>query len=167
MNNATLRPAGLERARSRTDKLVLCSVIVCTRNRAVLLRRLLESLTRQSFPVSRCEVIVVDDASSDESAAVCHAFKGGLPGLQYLHLERHSGLAVAANHGVAAASGDLLLFTDDDCLPGERWTECLSTALQWSEIVAGAITSPHGNRFILVHNVAQFHPFLDGSGPTG
>lgn len=162
MSNAILRRESLGRGLNRASRPVTCSVIVCTRNRVVRLRRLLESLTRQTLPVSLFEVIVVDDASSDDSAAAWCAFKGGLPGLKCLRLESHSGLAVAANHGVAAASGSLLLFTDDDCIPDERWTDAMSTALQQSEIVAGAIASPQGNRFTMVHNIAQFHPFLAG-----
>lgn len=167
MKNATWQRPISARECSGTDRPVTCSVIVCTRNRAALLKRLLASLTRQTLPLSLFEVIVVDDASSDDTAAVAQACREGLPGLKYLRLQSHSGLAVAANLGIAAAGGKLLLFTDDDCIPNERWAESIAATLQRSEIVAGAIASPKGNRFTLLHNIAQFHPFLEGRAARG
>jgi len=96
------------------------SVVVCTRNRRDALARLLDRCEQLAVPAGvRWELIVVDNGSSDGTAALLASRLGTLP-VRVL-TERTPGLSRARNAGIAAASGDLLLFTDDDCLPDERW----------------------------------------------
>lgn len=94
------------------------SVIVPTRNRASVLRDCLVSLTRQTLPVEDFEVIVVDNGSSDDTAAVARSFDGLLR-LRLLH-EAEPGLHVGRHAGAKAARSDVLMFCDDDieALPG-------------------------------------------------
>jgi glycosyltransferase involved in cell wall biosynthesis len=136
------------------------SVIVCTRDRATLLDRLLGLLAAQTVPADRFEVIVVDDHSTDRTPKVLRRWGERLPHLRGIVLERHEGLGAAGNRALAAATGDFLLFTDDDCLPRPDWVEEMVTALSGAPIVAGAMASPEESYFQLCHNVAQFHPFL-------
>jgi glycosyltransferase involved in cell wall biosynthesis len=56
------------------------------------------------------EVIVVDDASSDETAEVCRS----LPGIRWIRTERNQKVAGARNLGILASTGDYLSFLDDD-----------------------------------------------------
>ena len=58
------------------------------------------------------QIIVVDDASSDDTGEVC----AGLPGVTYLRLPTQGGTAAARNRGLAAARGDFVSFIDDDDL---------------------------------------------------
>ena len=58
------------------------------------------------------EVIVVDDASTDETASVCR----GLTGIRYIRLERNQGVAGARNVGIMASSSEFIAFLDDDDL---------------------------------------------------
>lgn len=96
------------------------SVIVCTRNRSEALARLLEQLEHLVVPDGvRWELIVVDNASTDSTASMLASLQSRLP-MRVVH-ERVPGLSRARNTGIAAARGDLLLFTDDDCLPDARW----------------------------------------------
>lgn len=96
------------------------SVIVCTRNRSDALARLLEQLEHLVVPDGvRWELIVVDNASTDTTASMLATLQSPLP-LRVVH-ERIPGLSRARNTGIAAARGDLLLFTDDDCLPDAHW----------------------------------------------
>ncbi len=99
------------------------SVIVPTRNRAQVLRDCLASLTRQTLPAEAFEVIVVDNGSSDDTAAVARSFDGLLR-LRLLH-EDEPGLHVGRHAGAKAARSDLLMFCDDDieALPG--WVEAV------------------------------------------
>ncbi|HWS85440.1 MAG TPA: glycosyltransferase family 2 protein [Pyrinomonadaceae bacterium] len=85
------------------------SVIIPTYNRPGLLPRAVESARRAGEDV---EVIVVDDASVDETAEVCRS----LPGIKYLRLERNQGVAGARNVGLLASSADFIAFLDDDDL---------------------------------------------------
>ncbi len=99
------------------------SVIVPTRNRAPLLRRCLQSLVAQTLPAEAFEVIVVDNGSSDDTAAVARSFETTL-NLRLLH-EAEPGLHVGRHAGWRAAASDVLMFADDDieALPG--WVEAV------------------------------------------
>ncbi len=142
--------------------MTIASVIVCTYNRARLLKRLLESLLCQTAPVDTFEIIVVDDGSGDDTAGVCREMMERMPNMRYLPLESNSGLGAAGNHGAAAARGQYLLFTDDDCIPDPGWIEKMCAVLRDSPIAAGTMVSPRSNYFKLCHNIAQFYPFMPG-----
>jgi glycosyltransferase involved in cell wall biosynthesis len=88
------------------------SVIVPTFNRASLLEPSLESLANQSLGPDAFEVIVVDDGSTDGTAAVCERFTSSLR-LRHCPIAR-SGIAAAKNAGVLKSRAPLLLFFDDD-----------------------------------------------------
>lgn len=104
------------------------SVIVCTRNRAALLRRCVLSLIEDSTQTHR-EIIVVDNGSSDGTRHVVEALGSHLApnSLRYV-LEPTPGKSRALNAGVRAADGDLLLFTDDDATVRAGWTEAIVSA---------------------------------------
>lgn len=138
------------------------SVIVCTYNRSPLLKRLLESLACQTAPVDTFEIIVVDDGSGDDTAAVCSSLAARMPNMKYIPMACNSGLSTAGNRAVTEAGGEYLLFTDDDCIPHPCWVEKMCAALRDSPIAAGAVVSPLSNYFKLCHNIAQFYPFMPG-----
>ncbi|MFE0652268.1 glycosyltransferase [Streptomyces sp. NPDC059534] len=105
------------------------SVIVATRNRAGMLRDCLDSLLALEYP--RFEVIVVDNAPADASTRdlIRREYAGARPGgpaVRYLR-EPVPGLARAHNHGLAAARGRIVAFTDDDTLVDPRWLTALAT----------------------------------------
>lgn len=85
------------------------SIIIPTHNRPHLLPRAVESARAAGTDV---EIIVVDDASIDETALVCRA----LAGIKYIRLERNQGVAGARNVGILASSSDFIAFLDDDDL---------------------------------------------------
>lgn len=105
------------------------SVIVCTYNRAASLRETLEHLQRQvTAPGRRWEVIVVDNNSTDDTRAVVEQVAARWPVLRYA-FEARQGLSHARNRGIAEASGETLLFTDDDVLPEPDWLETVLSGL--------------------------------------
>ena len=91
---------------------VAISVVIPTRNRAHLLPDCLASLAAQVASVP-FEVVVVDNASADDTAAVATAWAARDDRFRLVR-EEVLGRAVALNAGMAVARGDLLLFTDDD-----------------------------------------------------
>lgn len=76
----------------------------------------LEAVSRQDWPTERLQVVVVDNASTEDIRAVVSRF----PGAAYAH-EAARGPAAARNKGVSLASGEVLAFTDADCLPEPGW----------------------------------------------
>lgn len=100
-----------------------CSIIVCTFQRANSLRETLSALKRLETPTNwAVEVIVVDNNSSDDTKAVVDEQRTDWPALRY-EFEPAQGLSHARNHGIAAAQGEIILFTDDDVLPEADWLE--------------------------------------------
>jgi hypothetical protein len=83
------------------------SVIITTHNRPHLLRRAVESVRAAGRDV---EVVVVDDASADETAAVCRS----LADIRYVRVALNQRVAGARNIGLLASSGEYVSFLDDD-----------------------------------------------------
>lgn len=96
------------------------SVVVCTRNRAGPLREFLESFADLERPPGiTWELLIVDNGSSDMTPDVVAAFSDQLP-IRYTREER-AGLSNARNHGVAAARGTYICWTDDDVRLERNW----------------------------------------------
>lgn len=90
------------------------SVLVCTRNGAHTLAECLASLERLAYP--NYEVIVVDDGSTQDIAAIVQGF----PSVRYIRQDPQ-GLSVARNTAAAASTGEILAYTDDDCIVEPAW----------------------------------------------
>ncbi len=105
------------------------SVVIPTFNRK---RALLRNLAHQPTDV---EVIVVDDGSTDGTEEVIARVSH--PRLVYIR-QPQAGPASARNRGVEVASGDYVVFTDDDCVPVEPWPWPLVRRLEQEDgLVAG------------------------------
>ncbi len=98
------------------------TVLVCTYNRAPLLRQTLEAL-RTMDAVTGCDVdiTVVDNNSTDDTpAVVAEAARDAGIRVTYLR-EQQQGKSFALNRGLAGARGDIVALTDDDVLPSADW----------------------------------------------
>lgn len=144
------------------------SVVICTHNRANLLQRVLMSLAGQTLSPEQFEVIVVDDASSDNTLEVCQKMKQEMPNVRCVASAVNLGTGKAAGLGVKSAKGEYLIFTDDDCIPQKDWVEHMRQSLGIYPLVAGCVMSPADDFIRLCHNIAEFHPFLPGrkAGPV-
>src|ERR1700751_3210293 len=92
------------------------SLVVCTRNRCRQLARCLEAIGCIVF-ARPWELIVVDNGSSDETAAALREFAASACFPVRYVFEPKPGLGNARNAGVAMAGGAIVAFTDDDCYP--------------------------------------------------
>jgi glycosyltransferase involved in cell wall biosynthesis len=97
------------------------SVVISTYNRSKMLAGTIDSLLGQEGGAT-FEVIVVDNNSTDDTAAVIDTFVKRSPLLRYV-FEPKQGVSHGRNAGIAAARSELLLFTDDDVTPDPRWVE--------------------------------------------
>ncbi len=95
---------------------LLISVIIPVLNDVDRLRTCLQALHQQTFPEDRYEIIVVDNGPSDDVAACVAQF----PNVRYL-VETIPTQFAARNTAIKAAKGEILAFTDADCLPGRQW----------------------------------------------
>lgn len=93
------------------DHAPLISIIVPVYNYKAYLRRCLDSIAAQTF--SDWECLVVDDGSSDGSAAICDEYATNDPRFRVIHKE-NGGVSSARNAGLEAARGEFLMFSDQD-----------------------------------------------------
>jgi glycosyltransferase involved in cell wall biosynthesis len=96
------------------------TVALCTRNRAPLLPAALRGLGRQRAPLA-WELLVVDNASADDTGARAHAAAHDFPVPLHVVHEERVGLSFARNRALAEARGEILLFIDDDAVARPGW----------------------------------------------
>jgi O-antigen biosynthesis protein len=103
------------------------SVLICTRDRTDSVRTTLNSLLACNYPASRYEVVVVDNASADESLAAMVAAEFAAREVTVrVEPEPEPGLSHARNKGLAVSEGDLVLYADDDVLIDREWIAALA-----------------------------------------
>lgn len=109
-----------ERKRSLRRDVPSASVVVPTFNRLDELQRVIRSVSMQvSGLPSPCEVVVVDDGSSDGTGRWLDRYAAD-DGLAVIHQE-NAGPAKARNRGVEASTGEIILFLGDDTVPQPGW----------------------------------------------
>ena len=119
------------------------SIVICTWNRAGLLRETLESLQlQQGCDPGEVEVLVVDNNSSDDTKATVEAFAPGWKLGQLVYLfEPRQGKQFALNQGIARAEGHCIAFTDDDILFEPDWVQNIRTLFAQNDVsLAGGRT---------------------------
>ncbi|MEI7760619.1 MAG: glycosyltransferase family A protein [Thermoleophilia bacterium] len=108
------------------------TVVVPTRDRPRQLARCLRAL--EGAGVDGLEIVVVDDGSTRASEVAAAA---AVAGARLVRLDGQ-GPAAARNAGARAATGDVVLFVDDDCVPAAGWASTLTAAvLRTSGVVVG------------------------------
>lgn len=113
------------------------SIIIPHYNDPDRLARCLQQLENQTYPADRYEVIVIDNGSEVLPESVVARF----PHAQLL-IERKSGSYIARNKGISVAKGEIVAFTDADCLPQLDWLENGTNALLQNNkigLVAGEV----------------------------
>ncbi|PYS78742.1 MAG: hypothetical protein DMF67_02360 [Acidobacteria bacterium] len=132
------------------------SVVITTHDRPHLLRRAVESARAAGESV---EVVVVDDASTDETAEVC----ASIPNIRYVRIESNRRVAGARNVGLLACAGEYLSFLDDDDLrlPGSLDSQ---VALLESQPEAGMV---YGQALVVDQTGAQSGRPYPASCPRG
>jgi glycosyltransferase involved in cell wall biosynthesis len=121
------------------------SVIVPARNAARTIGETLAALARQDLP-EPYEVVVVDDGSDDETAALAERFGGAVRVVR----SEGRGPGPARNAGATASRAPVLAFTDADCAPTPGWLQTGMAALSDADLVQGRVEPDPG---------AQLGPF--------
>ena len=115
--------------KNRESSSILISVVVCTYNRADLLRDVLQTLSAQKLDSRYYEVLVVDNNSSDNTSLVSGEFCRRYPNFNNVQ-ERKQGLSHARNRGWREAKGEYVAYIDDDCKIPEDWLRTAVTVIE-------------------------------------
>jgi glycosyltransferase involved in cell wall biosynthesis len=108
----------------------MVSVVVPVYNGQKTIEACLKALLNQTLPLSAYEIIVVNDGSTDGTEQLVKQFP-----VRYFSQD-NQGPAKARNFGVENASGDIILFTDSDCVPQRDWIELMTRPLRDGQITA-------------------------------
>jgi len=113
-------------------KVKLITVVVCTKNGKKKIADCLKSLKNQTYSKEMYQVIVVDDASSDGLSELIEEYKFTL-----ITNSHNLGLAQSRNIGIANSQGDIIAFTDDDCIPELNWLKKINDTFNNNADVCG------------------------------
>lgn len=130
---------------SDLQSMPVASIVIPAYNQARLLARLLDSLAAMT-DAPPWEVIVVDDASPDDTEAAVSAWIAAHPDVtcRYFRQARNEGPGAARNRGVEEAHGQFVAFTDTDCIVNERWLSGLISGFSNDTIVGvGGPVAPY------------------------
>lgn len=143
-------------------------MIVPTYRRSHLLHRLVDSLERQTLEAQRFEVVIVDNFSCDDTAAVLEERRSRSPlRMVVASTDSNSGPAAARNVGWRLAASPLLAFTDDDCVPDPAWLETGLAALERDPVIGvvqgrtrAAATGDEG-RWVIRREISYESPWFE------
>ncbi len=108
---------------------MLVSVVVPAYNAQGTIWQCLASLVKQSFPRDNFEILMVDDGSTDRTQQIIKQFP-----VRYIH-QTNQGPATARNKGAREAKGEIILFTDADCIADTDWIKQMVKPFANPEIV--------------------------------
>jgi GT2 family glycosyltransferase len=113
-----------------------CSIVVPVHGRAGLTRQCLDAIGAER-PRTPFEIVVVDDASTDDTQAVLAGFGEAI---RVVTRSENGGFAHACNDGAAASGGEYLVFLNNDTIPRDGWLDALVKVADWDPKV-GAVGS--------------------------
>jgi len=125
-----------------TETLPAVSIIIATRDRAAALAGTLAKLAAlDPGGLPALEVVLIDNGSTDDTAAVIARFEAGCRFPVKALREPRAGKSIALNRGIAAARHPVLLFTDDDCLPAPEWAAAAAACFagDTAQVIAGRV----------------------------
>jgi len=133
------------------------SVLIAARNEEETIGHLLTALENQSYPKEFFEVIVIDDHSTDKTAEVIRQFEDVI----VLHLNEpvvNSFKKKAIETGIQEATGDLIITTDADCLPGKEWLATIASfqVEKNSVFIAAPVVYEHQDNVLGIFQALDF-----------
>lgn len=118
------------------------SAVICTRNRPDLIGDAVASVLANTYPCF--ELLVVDQSDDDRTGAIVRRLAENHANLRYLHTST-PGLSRAYNLAIRETSGEVLAFTDDDCIAPPDWVDAIVAAFAGAsdaEMLYGQVLLP-------------------------
>jgi len=97
------------------------SVVIPTYNRSHQLDQCLDFIFRQNYPLEKYEVTVVDDNSNDETTEILYKYSKNYQNFNIIRNKQRKGPYYSRNLGAKSSKGEVVIFTDDDCLVPSDW----------------------------------------------
>lgn len=132
------------------------SVIIATYNRPNDLRNCLDSLLASSY--KHAQILIADQSNNIESMQVVYQYHN--PRIQYLRIHKR-GKANALNTALLHAQGDILAFTDDDCIVSQRWITNILHSFQTypsASLIFGSIFPYQPKKHLRAHCPCLYTP---------
>ncbi len=145
-----------------TDQKIHVSVIIPNYNSSALLKKCLESLFSQQTE-RNYEIIVVDSSDKPEERALLDTFPSTV---KRVYLENRTYPGIARNIGVEYARGEIIAFTDSDCIPANDWIEKIySHHLQFeNSLIGGGIGNGTPHNYVgTAEYLLEFGDFIPSS----
>lgn len=114
--------------------MIYLSIIIPTRNRAYYLSDLLKSLSDLEFPNEEYEILIIDNASTDNTNEIYKQYKTIIPNIRYLY-QKKIGLHQGRNLGLIEAKGEILCYLDDDVYLFKGWMQGIIESFKDKTIV--------------------------------
>lgn len=129
------------------------SVLIACRNEVDNLPKLFSALDNIEYPLNKFEIIIVDDASTDDSAELLKQYTPTNSQVKSFYLnsksELYRGKKAALKKAAENARYEILLFTDADCIPAKNWLESYNHFFtEKTAMVLGYSPERSGNRFL-------------------
>ena len=132
------------------------TVIIPFRNEEIHLLSLVKALKSQTYPMNNRNVIFVDDHSSDQS---CFLIRSTFPEAELIHLPSDIfGKKSALEYGAKKSNAELLIFTDADCIPGNKWISSIVSFYERTNpvLISGPVIMESGNSFFTKFQALEF-----------
>jgi glycosyltransferase involved in cell wall biosynthesis len=117
---------------------LLATVVICTHNRSAFLSETLEALINQHTPDFAFDILVVDNASTDQTRNILAAFQNKPVPVRYLYVPV-LGLAHARNQAIDQVTAPYIAFLDDDAIPAPDWLRTLLGTFDTIQPTPGAV----------------------------
>jgi len=142
------------------------SVIIAVKNEENNIKKLLDSLYKQSFATKKYEIIIINDNSSDKTENIILGYKIKIPNLRIISIDstpdNWASKKWALNIAIEESRGNIILQTDGDCIPQKEWIEKMSAP--FSKVDIGFVVGHTPliknekkflNRLMVFENLAQ------------
>lgn len=140
-------------SQSNETSLPKISVIVAARNEEKNIESCLQSLNNLDYPANKLEIIILDDASTDDTLKIASNFIHGNQKFRVIQLQENdqeqlSGKVRAVSEGIKLTSGEIIITTDADCIVDPLWAKTIASYYQKDVgIVNGFTTQAVDNVF--------------------
>ena len=141
-------------------KLPLASVVIAARNEEENLPALLKDLAKQSYPLDKIEVIIVNDRSTDRTREILEEASQKYSFIRIININSKSKDMTpkkhALNQGINESKGEVIISTDADCRVGKDWALSMVNSTIKSKGITVGFSKVSGNSFFSQYQLIDF-----------